>query len=172
MAHCSQSNITIRFQWAALSRAQTLFCSGPTGRAFNRPLRTTPDAAALWPLPAPSSQDYRRKNWCGTWFTRRQSSSSNTPNTAHLAVRFKDVLFIGCLRSFGVWAVSPIPDPLRDRRRGFIDSERDRFFESLWPGDQHTDATPERVSLRSSLHTAERRAFRRPPRPPRCAPVG
>ena len=56
MAHCSHSTITIRLQWAALSRPQTLCCCKPTGRAVTRPLRTTPDAAALWPLPVPSSQ--------------------------------------------------------------------------------------------------------------------
>jgi hypothetical protein len=48
----------------------------------------------------PIQLGYRRKNWCGTWFTRRQSSRSNTPNTAHFAVRFRAVRLIGRLRSW------------------------------------------------------------------------
>ena len=37
-----------------------------------------------------------------------------------------------------------LPDPRRDRRRGFVEGERDRPFEALWPGDQYTNAAPER----------------------------
>jgi hypothetical protein len=36
-------------------------------------------------------------------------------------------------------------DPLRNRRRGFVKSERDRPFEALWPCDEYPDAAPERV---------------------------
>src|ERR1035441_9045470 len=54
---------------------------------------------------------YRPKDWWGTWIARRHTNRANTPNTANLAVRFMSVLFIQCLRTFGVWAFSPVSPP-------------------------------------------------------------